>query len=99
MFREGSDRAPSRRTPRSNEAAAQSCDQTVHLQLARGDDESYGEEGVGRARKAYCCSRCKLGVGGRMEKQADAWLCRNVNFHAASVGPSQAPASGDLNDL
>ena len=31
-----------------------------------------------------------------MEKQADAWLCRNVNFHAASAGPSEAPASGDL---
>ena len=34
-----------------------------------------------------------------MEKQADAWLCRNVNFHAASAGLPKAPASGDLNDL
>ena len=34
-----------------------------------------------------------------MEKQADAWLCRNVNFHAASAGPSEALVSGDLNDL
>ena len=32
-----------------------------------------------------------------MEKQADAWLRRNVNFHAASAGPPEATASGDLN--
>ena len=29
-----------------------------------------------------------------MEKQADAWLCRNVNFHAASAGPSDDSTVG-----
>ena len=31
-----------------------------------------------------------------MEKQADAWLCRNVNFHAASAGAAGAPAPNGL---